>query len=52
MDYLKLDASIKVVTYGRKIPVVAVVLPIVEEEVVVAAAPAAAPAKGKGKGKK
>lgn len=49
---LKLDASIKVVTHGRKNPVVAVVVPIVEEEVVVAAAPAAAPAKGKGKGKK
>jgi len=52
VDDLKLDASIKVVTHGRKNPVVAVVVPIVEEEVVVAAAPAAAPAKGKGKGKK
>ena len=51
VDDLKLDASIKVVTHGRKNPVVAVVVPIVEEEVVVAAAPAAAPAKGKGKGK-
>jgi large subunit ribosomal protein L25 len=49
---LKLDATIKVVTHGRKNPLVAVVVPIVEEEVIVAAAPAAAPAKGKGKGKK
>ncbi len=52
VEDLKLDASIKVVTHGRKNPLVAVVVPIVEEEIVVAAAPAAAPAKGKGKGKK
>jgi large subunit ribosomal protein L25 len=52
VDDLNLDASIKVVTHGRKNPLVAVVVPIVEEEVVVAAAPVAAPAKGKGKGKK
>lgn len=51
VDDLKLDPSIKVVTHGRKNPLVAVVVPIVEEEIVVAAAPAA-PAKGKGKGKK
>jgi large subunit ribosomal protein L25 len=51
VDDLKLDASIKVVTHGRKNPLVAVVVPIVEEEIVVAAAPAAA--KGKAaKGKK
>jgi len=51
VDDLKLDATIKVVTHGRKNPLVAVVVPIVEEEIVVAAAPAAA--KGKGaKGKK
>ncbi|HQY07134.1 MAG: 50S ribosomal protein L25/general stress protein Ctc [Burkholderiales bacterium] len=52
VDDLKLDASIKVVTHGRKNPLVAVVVPIVEEEIVAVAAPAAAPAKGKGKGKK
>jgi large subunit ribosomal protein L25 len=52
VDALKLDASIKVVTHGRKNPLVAVVVPIVEEEIVAVAAPAAAPAKGKGKGKK
>jgi large subunit ribosomal protein L25 len=51
VDDLKLDASIKVVTHGKKNPLVAVVVPIVEEEIVVAAAPA--PAKGKAaKGKK
>ena len=52
VDDLKLDASIKVVTHGRKNPLVAVVVPIVEEEIVAVAAPAAAPVKGKGKGKK
>ncbi|HNB42768.1 MAG TPA: 50S ribosomal protein L25, partial [Burkholderiaceae bacterium] len=51
VDDLKLDASIKVVTHGRKNPLVAVVVPIVEEEIVVAAAPVAAKGKG-GKGKK
>jgi len=51
VDDLKLEASIKVVTHGRKNPVVATVVPIVEEEVIVAA-PVEAPAKGKGKGKK
>ena len=51
VDDLKLEASIKVVTHGRKNPVLATVVPIVEEEVIVAA-PVEAPAKGKGKGKK
>jgi large subunit ribosomal protein L25 len=51
VEDLKLDASIKVVTHGRKNPVVATVVPIVEEEVIVVAAPAA-PVKGKAKAKK
>ncbi|MEY8876655.1 MAG: 50S ribosomal protein L25/general stress protein Ctc [Leptothrix sp. (in: b-proteobacteria)] len=49
---LKLADDVKVLTHGRKNPVLATVVPIVVEEVIVAAAPAAAPAKGKGKGKK
>jgi large subunit ribosomal protein L25 len=52
VDDLKLEASIKVVTHGRKNPVLATVVPVVEEEVIVAAAPAAVPAKGKAKAKK
>jgi large subunit ribosomal protein L25 len=51
VDDLKLDASIKVLTHGRKNPVIATVVPIVEEEVIVVAAPVVA-AKGKGKAKK
>ena len=47
---LKLDASIKVVTHGRPNPVLATVVPKVEE--VIAAPVAAAPAAKKGKGKK
>jgi large subunit ribosomal protein L25 len=55
VDDLKLPRSIKVVTHGRKNPVIAtVVAPVEEEEVpAVEAAPApAAPEKGKGKAKK
>jgi large subunit ribosomal protein L25 len=51
VDDLKLDASIKVRMHGRKNPVIATVVPVVEEEVIVVAAPVV-PAKGKGKAKK
>ncbi|RZS53165.1 50S ribosomal protein L25/general stress protein Ctc [Sphaerotilus mobilis] len=51
IDDIKLDEGVKIITHGKKNPVVATVVPIVEEEIVVAAAPA--PAKGKAaKGKK
>ena len=51
VDDIKLDAGIKVVTHGKKNPVIATVVEQVEDVVIaapVAAAPAA-PAKGKGK---
>jgi large subunit ribosomal protein L25 len=51
VDDLKLDPSIKVRTHGRKNPVIATPVEIVEEVIVVAAAPAADKGK-KGKGKK
>ncbi len=47
---LKLEGNIKVLTHGRKNPVIATVVPIVVEEIAAPAAAApAAPAKGKGK---
>lgn len=50
VDDLKLDAGVKVLTHGRKNPIIAsVVEPVVEE--IVAAPVAAEPAKGKGKKK-
>ncbi|MBI5334382.1 MAG: 50S ribosomal protein L25/general stress protein Ctc [Burkholderiales bacterium] len=53
VEDVKFDAGIKIVTHGRKNPVIATVVEPVAEEVIVAAAPAAAPAKGKAaKGKK
>lgn len=51
VDDLVLDPSIKVRTHGRKNPVIATPVEIVEEVIVVAAAPAADKGK-KGKGKK
>ena len=51
VDDLKLDSHIKILTHGRKNPVVATVVEPVEEVVVAAAAPAADAGKGK-KGKK
>ncbi len=48
---LKLDEGMKVLTHGRKNPVIATVVEPAAEEVVVAPV-AAEPAKGKGKGKK
>lgn len=51
VDDLKLDPSIKVRTHGRKNPVIATPVEIVEEVIVVATAPAADKGK-KGKGKK
>lgn len=51
VDDLVLDPSIKVLTHGRKNPVIATPVEIVEEVIVVAAAPAADKGK-KGKGKK
>ncbi len=45
---LKLDAGVKVLTHGRKNPVIATVVPFVEEEIIVAAV-VAAPVKGKKK---
>lgn len=51
VDDLKLDPSIKVRTHGRKNPVIATPVEIVEEVIVVAAAPAADKGK-KGKAKK
>jgi large subunit ribosomal protein L25 len=51
VDDLKLDPSIKVRTHGRKNPVIATPVEIVEEVIVAAAAPAADKGK-KGKGKK
>ena len=47
---LVLGAGVKVLTHGRKNPVIATVVPFVEEEIVVAAV--VAPVKGKAKGKK
>jgi large subunit ribosomal protein L25 len=50
VDDLKLDAGVKVLTHGRKNPIIAsVVEPVVEE--IVAAPVVAEPAKGKGKKK-
>ncbi|RZL11444.1 MAG: 50S ribosomal protein L25/general stress protein Ctc [Rubrivivax sp.] len=49
---LKLDAGVKVLTHGRKNPVIATVVEPVAEEVIIAPVAAAEPAKGKGKGKK
>ena len=50
VDDLKLDAGVKVLTHGRKNPIIAsVVEPVVEE--IIAAPVAAEPAKGKGKKK-
>jgi large subunit ribosomal protein L25 len=49
---LKLDAGVKVLTHGRKNPVIATVVEPVAEEVIIAPVVAAEPAKGKGKGKK
>ncbi len=50
VDDIKLDAGIKVLTHGRKNPVIATVVAIEEEEIAPAPAAApAAPAKGKGK---
>ena len=52
VDDLKLDAGVKVLTHGRKNPVVATVVEPVSEEIIAAPVVAAEPAKGKGKGKK
>lgn len=52
VDDLKLDAGVKVLTHGRKNPVIATVVEPVAEEVIIAPVAAAEPAKGKGKGKK
>ncbi len=53
VDDLKLDPTIKVLTHGRKNPVIATVVPVAVEEIVTPVATAAAPAKGKAaKGKK
>ena len=49
---LKLDAGIKVLTHGKKNPVIATVVIQAEEAPVAAAAPAPAPAKGKPAAKK
>lgn len=49
---LKLDSGVKVLTHGRKNPVIATVVEPVSEEVIIAPVVAAEPAKGKGKGKK
>jgi large subunit ribosomal protein L25 len=49
---LKLDADMKVLTHGRKNPVIATVVEPVAEEIIAAPVVAAEPAKGKGKGKK
>ncbi len=51
VDDLKLDAGVKVLTHGRKNPVIATVVEPVAEEVIIAPVVAAEPAKGK-KGKK
>lgn len=51
VDDLKLDAGVKVLTHGRKNPVIATVVEPVSEEVIVAPVAAAEPVKGK-KGKK
>jgi large subunit ribosomal protein L25 len=51
VDDLKLDAGMKVLTHGRKNPVIATVVEPAAEEIV-AAPVAVEPAKGKGKGKK
>lgn len=51
VDDLKLDAGVKVLTHGRKNPIIASVVEPVAEEII-AAPVAAEPAKGKGKGKK
>ena len=52
VDDLKLDAGMKVLTHGRKNPVIATVVEPVAEEVIIAPVVAAEPVKGKGKGKK
>jgi large subunit ribosomal protein L25 len=51
VDDLKLEAGMKVLTHGRKNPVIATVVEPAAEEIV-AAPVAVEPAKGKGKGKK
>lgn len=52
VDDLTLEAGVKVLTHGRKNPVVATVVEPVSEEIIAAPVVAAEPAKGKGKGKK
>lgn len=51
VDDLKLDAGVKVLTHGRKNPIIASVVEPVTEEIIAAPVAAAEPAKGK-KGKK